>query len=69
MVLGRRLLLFHTISRGVGGPTKTSMVVGLALWIHRYARGGESVEHSVQVMHLEIERRRLRDRKVIGSSG
>ena len=59
-----RLPELDAISFGIGDPAELSEVVALAIWIDGDTFGGQTVEHTVQVVHLEIDHGFLRRREV-----
>ena len=53
-----------TISFRVGEPAKPSEIVAFAFGIDRDTFGYQTVQHSIEVIHLEVDHRSLCRRKV-----
>jgi transposase InsO family protein len=62
--VSQRLPKLDTISFRASDPAELAKVIGFALWIDRDAFGYQTVQHSIQVIHLKIEHGFLRRRKV-----
>jgi hypothetical protein len=61
---GDGLPKLDTISFWVGEPAKPSKIVTFAVGIDRDAFAYQTVQHSIEVIHLEIDHCFLRRRKV-----
>lgn len=59
-----RLPKLDTISFRVGDPAELSEVIAFALWIDRDAFLDQTIQHTIQVVHLQIDHRFLRLREV-----
>jgi hypothetical protein len=59
-----RLPKLDTISFRIGDPAKLSEVIALAFWIDGDTLVYQTVQHTVQVVHLQIDHRFLRRREV-----
>src|SRR5271169_2967754 len=59
-----RLPKLDTISLRIGDPAKLSEVIAFAFWIDGDAFVYQAVQHTVQVVHLEIDHCFLRRREV-----
>ena len=54
-----------TISFWVGEPAEPSKIVAFAFRIDRHTFGYQTVQYSIEVIHLEVDHRFLRRRKVL----
>ena len=59
-----RLPKLDTISLRIGNPAKLSEVIAFAFWIDGDTFVYQTVQHSIEVIHLEIDHRFLRRREV-----
>ena len=59
-----RLPKIDTISLRIGNPAKLSEVIAFAFWIDGDTFVYQTVQHSIEVIHLEIDHRFLRRREV-----
>ena len=50
-----RLPKLDAVSFGIGDPAELSEVVAFAFWIDGDAFGNQTVEHAIEVVHLEID--------------